>query len=163
MSAIAPSETFYHLRLGQQETGPFTLGQLRSMWQSGAITADTAYRFDPSSDWQPLIQLRRVLEPAPTSAAPRSVPPPLTQPTQSLVLPIVALILAFIPGICIAGVICAHIALARRRTSNDSTARIIAIIALVIGYLSVLNTVFGSLILFSPASPLRVNPIPSLE
>jgi hypothetical protein len=123
------------------------------MWQSGAATATTRYRFDLSGEWQPLINLRRMLEAVPASSNPSATN---TSSNQNLVLPIVSLVLAFIPLICIAGVICAHKALGRVRATNDATARIISIIALVVGYLSLIHTalvlVGGSVVLLNSYS-----------
>ena len=76
------SDTLYYILLNDQKAGPYTIGQLRAMWQSGAITAQTQYWFDGAADWRPLINLRSMLEPAvaPPNAQPRRVyvasPPP---------------------------------------------------------------------------------------
>jgi hypothetical protein len=60
---VAPDETkrpptikTFHLKLTEGEKGPFTMSQLRSMWDSGAITADTLYRADASQGWQSLAE-----------------------------------------------------------------------------------------------------------
>lgn len=118
------------------------------MWQNGMVTADASYRFDPSTEWQPLTNLRRLLDSRPNQ------PVASTQPTQSknFTLSIIALVLAFIPLICIGGVVCGHIALKRARADNDAAARVISIIALVIGYLSIIHTAMiflgGAVVLF---------------
>ena len=52
--------------------GPYTIGQLRSMWNSGSITADTLYCQEGFDQWLPLLQLRGELEPVP--ANPPSLP-----------------------------------------------------------------------------------------
>ena len=59
------NNTLYYLMLHEQRAGPYTIGQLRSMWQSGAVTTQTQYWFEGAESWQPLIKLRTMLEPAP--------------------------------------------------------------------------------------------------
>src|SRR5437879_6178918 len=62
-----------------QNRGPYALDQIRSMWASGIITADTLYWVQAESVWKPIVELlatRRtetasVPEPAP-SAPPRA-------------------------------------------------------------------------------------------
>ena len=81
-------------------------------------------------------------------------PAPNAQRPESLTLPIVSMVLAFVPFLCIGGVICAHNALKNARRHNDEAGRIISIVALVVGYLSVAYTAFillaGGFILFKP-------------
>jgi hypothetical protein len=61
----SPNETLYFVEISGQDRGPYTIGQLRSMWQSGAVTASTLYSFEGAAEWSPLIQLREQLEPPP--------------------------------------------------------------------------------------------------
>ncbi|HEV7404226.1 MAG TPA: DUF4339 domain-containing protein [Chthoniobacteraceae bacterium] len=131
------NETLYYLSRADVQSGPFTLSQLRSMWQTGSVTADATYRFDPAAEWQPLTNLRRLLE---RPLSPTPVRPVATASNESLVLPIAALVLACLPLLCFAGLVCAHIAFARKRTANDSAPRVLTIIALVVGYLMALHT-----------------------
>ena len=60
------NDTLYHIVLNEQNAGPYTIGQLRAMWQSGAVTAQTQYWFEGAADWRPLINLRSMLEPSVT-------------------------------------------------------------------------------------------------
>lgn len=55
------------------EKGPFTLGQLRSMWASGAITKNDEYRDEGLVEWYPLSDLRSELE--------EPVAPPVARPS----------------------------------------------------------------------------------
>ena len=43
---------FYKTKDG--EKGPYTVGQLRSLWTNGQITADADYRSENSAEWSPL-------------------------------------------------------------------------------------------------------------
>ena len=67
--------TFY-IQTDGGAKGPFTLGQLRSMWDKGLITADTLVRGEESSDWLPLAdQFSEAPVPASGRAqAPQGVP-----------------------------------------------------------------------------------------
>ena len=42
--------TFY-IKLKGEEKGPYTMGQLQSMWDKGDLTSDTFYRDSESSEW----------------------------------------------------------------------------------------------------------------
>jgi hypothetical protein len=42
---------------GGEALGPYEVGQLRSMWNSGHITANTLYWNEESSDWRPISDL----------------------------------------------------------------------------------------------------------
>jgi GYF domain 2 len=53
--------------------GPYTIGQLRSMWDSGAITVETPYRPDGASEWKRLGLMKEALEK--TGIPPSSVNP----------------------------------------------------------------------------------------
>ncbi|MBI4515061.1 MAG: DUF4339 domain-containing protein [Deltaproteobacteria bacterium] len=45
----------FYIRIGtEQEKGPFTMDQLRSMWENGAITADALYRPSDATEWRQL-------------------------------------------------------------------------------------------------------------
>jgi hypothetical protein len=49
--------THYRLLIGQDERGPYTFEQLKSMWSSGMITADTHFWTDGMDAWQPIEDL----------------------------------------------------------------------------------------------------------
>ena len=74
------NETLYCLLLNNEQAGPFTIGQLRSMWQNGKATAQTQYCFVGGTSWQPLINIRAMLEPAPVQPTTVSPPPPPSHP-----------------------------------------------------------------------------------
>ena len=56
-SGRVPSDpnAFFYYRAKGEEKGPFTLGQLRSMWDNGQIIADALHRTSDSSEWLPLL------------------------------------------------------------------------------------------------------------
>lgn len=64
----------YWLTVGSEKRGPYTLGQLRSMWHSGAITSDTLYWQQGFDKWFPLSNIINLLEPQ-QPAAPPPLPP----------------------------------------------------------------------------------------
>lgn len=49
-----PPSQFYFYKSKEGEKGPYTEGQLRSLWANGIITANAVYRRDKSSIWLPL-------------------------------------------------------------------------------------------------------------
>ena len=49
-----PTNALCYLLYGEQQTGPYTPDQIRSMWTSGQITADTLYWFEGSPQWVPV-------------------------------------------------------------------------------------------------------------
>src|SRR6185436_17116391 len=56
----------YSIIQNRETRGPYTIGQLRSMWNSGAITGDTLYCEEGSDDWRTLSDLLHELEPPAT-------------------------------------------------------------------------------------------------
>ena len=62
----------YYIYKDDQQIGPFTLGQLRSMWTSGTLTADTLFWHEGAIDWLPLRTITDTLEhtEAPKQATP---------------------------------------------------------------------------------------------
>ncbi len=54
--------TRYHLYLSNEEQGPYTLYQLKAMWESGTVTLDTLYRTDDIGTWFPLSMIAETLE-----------------------------------------------------------------------------------------------------
>lgn len=59
----------FYFKAKGEEKGPFTFGQLRSMWNNGQITADALYRTSDSSECLPLAE--RFAASEPTSVAPQ--------------------------------------------------------------------------------------------
>lgn len=55
-------DTLYYIARDGEQQGPYTVTQLRNMWQSGTITAHTQYWFEGAASWQPLIRIRTLLE-----------------------------------------------------------------------------------------------------
>jgi hypothetical protein len=44
----------YWITISEEQRGPYTIGQLRSMWHSGTITANTLYWQQGFENWYPL-------------------------------------------------------------------------------------------------------------
>jgi len=61
----------YYLWQDEQQKGPFTIFQLRSMWNAGTITVETLFSTD-ATVWKALAELQAVLEPQP---APKETQP----------------------------------------------------------------------------------------
>ena len=53
----------YYILQNDETKGPYTIGQLRSMWNSGAITGQTLFCQEGFSQWLPLSDLQSELEP----------------------------------------------------------------------------------------------------
>ena len=53
LSRHPPKDAQCYLFQNNQEEGPFLPEQIRSMWATGKITADTLYRFDGLEGWFP--------------------------------------------------------------------------------------------------------------
>jgi hypothetical protein len=62
----------YWIIISDEQRGPYTLTQLRGMWNSGAITANTLYWQQGFEDWHPLANIIEVLE----DRLPPTLPPP---------------------------------------------------------------------------------------
>lgn len=80
----------YYILQNDETKGPYTIGQLRSMWNSGAITGQTHYCQEGYSEWLPLRGLQAELEPPPPPPSPPAYvysPPaqlPATQKVQTI-------------------------------------------------------------------------------
>lgn len=48
-----PANSLCYLLIGEDQTGPYTPEQIRSMWTNGQITAETLYWFDGLGEWFP--------------------------------------------------------------------------------------------------------------
>jgi hypothetical protein len=57
----------YRINLNGEERGPYTFEQLRSMWSSGYITADTLYWQEGMAEWEPIEKLQLDLPVQPVS------------------------------------------------------------------------------------------------
>jgi len=78
MGEVTTTQLF-HLHVGAEKRGPYTLTQLRSMWLAGTITAD-AFISEGDAAALPISSIQDLLEPAPSSS--------LLQPSDSaLILP----------------------------------------------------------------------------
>ena len=53
----------YYLWLNDEQTGPYTLNQVQSMWNEGKITALTLFWQEGNADWQPLSTVQSTIEP----------------------------------------------------------------------------------------------------
>lgn len=52
----------YTLWLNNENAGPYTLGQLKSMWATGKVTAKTRYWKEGSTEWKRLLEIASELE-----------------------------------------------------------------------------------------------------
>lgn len=70
----------YFIWQDEQQKGPFTMGQLRSMWANGQLTVNDFYWMEGMQDWSALAELREELELIRQTAEPPPLPfmpPPL--------------------------------------------------------------------------------------
>jgi hypothetical protein len=100
----------YHLWLEEQAKGPFTLGQLRAMWNAGQITSETSYTADAGNSWKHLSEIINELEPASPltgKSEPRIVSLPSTPPRQtSKTKRTIGIFLIILPVLIIVGILC---------------------------------------------------------
>jgi hypothetical protein len=73
----------YFIHLNGETRGPYTIGQLRTMWNTGAVTADTLYCEDGGKEWLQLKVLADEFE------RPPEMPPIIPPPEKSMGLPVV--------------------------------------------------------------------------
>ena len=83
----------YYIIQNNETKGPFTIGQLRTMWSSGAVTTETLYCRDGWSEWLPLLAMARELESS-------AVPTVQSVPVQSSVCATVRKRSSFVGGGC---------------------------------------------------------------
>lgn len=60
----------YYILQNDETKGPYTLGQLRTMWSSGSITRETLHSQEGYSEWIPLSSIIHELEPPPPPISP---------------------------------------------------------------------------------------------
>jgi len=69
---------YYLLTASGEQAGPYSLDQVRSLWESGKITLDTPYWSQGLSEWQPIRKLESLFRPQllalPSSAIPMGSP-----------------------------------------------------------------------------------------
>lgn len=83
----------YLLLIEGNQTGPYSIGQLREQWASGEITGETLYWREGLAEWKPLEAMADVLEPPPAvpvgfarSAAAAAKPKPSERSRLSFVI-----------------------------------------------------------------------------
>ena len=54
---MSTDSKLYNLLVGQEVKGPYTLGQIRSMWKSGSVTADVQYAEVGADAWHPVLSI----------------------------------------------------------------------------------------------------------
>jgi hypothetical protein len=74
----------YYLLQNDEPKGPYTLGQLQGMWNSGAITMETLHCQEGDQQWQPLRAIIHKLESPPPLPATTTAPPVLIPRHESL-------------------------------------------------------------------------------
>lgn len=60
----------YYVEMNGEDRGPFTLNQLRAMWNSGKLTGDILFAQPGMKEWRKLSTIIHLLEPAPTPSPP---------------------------------------------------------------------------------------------
>ena len=55
--------------IGGNESGPWTLGEVRAFWRAGAVTLETLYALPGASEWKPL---SAIIDVAPASQSENS-------------------------------------------------------------------------------------------
>lgn len=86
VDGIALQSMSYYILEGEETKGPFTIGQLRSMWSTGGITAKTMYCQEGDQQWRPLGSILHLLEPPPIPRTPAAASQPsiiIVRPTKS--------------------------------------------------------------------------------
>jgi hypothetical protein len=67
----------YYLWLNNQQTGPYTFGQILAMWKSGTVTAQTQYWTEGQTEWEQLIAMADLFDkPASKMPIPQAVVKP---------------------------------------------------------------------------------------
>ncbi|GAB4213179.1 MAG: hypothetical protein OHK0012_08820 [Synechococcales cyanobacterium] len=61
---------YYWVKQGENQRGPYTLGQLQQMWGQGLITADSYFLGQGESNWLPISELQ--LDSVPASVSSKS-------------------------------------------------------------------------------------------
>ena len=74
----------YYLHLDDEQKGPFTIGQLQSMWKAGTILCNTQFFTKANAEWKPLEAILRLLEPDPGPQDSPFAPQPTIVAAQSL-------------------------------------------------------------------------------
>jgi len=62
----------YYILIGGNETGPWTLGQVRAFWRAGAVTLETLCAQPGAAEWKPLSAILDVATPAVATPTPQS-------------------------------------------------------------------------------------------
>lgn len=62
----------YYILQNEQTKGPYTMGQLRAMWNSGAITSETLHCQEGYTEW---VSFKKILQ----QLEPHETPPPVSQ------------------------------------------------------------------------------------
>jgi hypothetical protein len=69
---IAPPrawDSYYILDENSTAKGPFTLGQMRSLWSAGSVTRDTFYCHEGDAQWKQLSRIQSMFEICPQRMA----------------------------------------------------------------------------------------------
>ena len=70
----------YFILQSHETKGPYTLGQLRSLWHSGAVNGETLYHEEDSENWQTLTTILEELEQKEPTPPVRPPPPETPRP-----------------------------------------------------------------------------------
>src|SRR5262249_39341966 len=89
--ASAASQDSFYLMLDGQRRGPYTVNQLRTMWQSGRLTSGTYYWQTGMANWQPLANIQVFLDSPPPQGQQfivNQVNAPVPYPPQYMQMPL---------------------------------------------------------------------------
>jgi TM2 domain-containing membrane protein YozV len=101
----------YYILEGEQTKGPFTIGQLRSMWGNGSLTGKTMHRREGDQEWKPLSSILHLLESPPCTSGIPAAPPAVSQSGNKIAAGLCAILLGalgihkFILGFTTPGII----------------------------------------------------------
>jgi len=155
------TDPLHYLLIDNQQTGPYTLSQLKAMWETGIVSATTLFWKEGQAAWEPLLKISFLLDPPHSSFhqnPPQQPASPLSayqsdrntrtnerQETSSLAISSLILgCLGFLLGItALPAVICGHMSLGHiKRAAGSLTGRGMAIAGIVMGYLALIVLAF---------------------
>jgi hypothetical protein len=93
----------YFIHQGGETYGPYTIGQLRSMWSTGQVTGETLYCEEGGENWLHLRVLETDLDPPKASPPPIPSPPARRTSALRLIFVIAGLFLAALALIALVG------------------------------------------------------------
>jgi len=78
LPSTASGDTFYIL-IENETKGPYTLNQIKTMWNNGSVTVRTMFMAESASEWTPLRNILHRLEPSQANLQSSDNLPPILQ------------------------------------------------------------------------------------